>query len=420
MAYLKQGNAYKESKRFNKNKKMKVYILTSTPFPNGMAATNRIKCYAKAIQEQGIQCEIVVFTRTEVYGKVPRNISGKGISEGIHYKYIGGTPLRHKNIFVRQINDLIDRLRTLAYLSKHLHEGDIVLSYCGIFARYVNWIADIAHKRRSKFVRDLCELPYGTSRETERTIKWRKFTFAKQFPKCDGFIAISETLVELAERYKKESAQVLKVPIMVDFEKYFLLDRSSEAHVPYIFHSGTLLEQKDGILGMVEAFGIASRKTPFPIKFISTGNKDQSPHKEAIDKLIKKYGLNESLVFTGFIPEKELQGYLAKASLVIINKYDTQQNRYCFSTKLGEYLAASKPVIITNIGEAMNWMTDGKDAYVVKAGDTEALANKIVEAFTHKQERYRIAQNGCKTCKDSFDYRNYGDVIVDFFKKLTL
>ena len=95
-------------------------------------------------------------------------------------------------------------------------------------------------------------------------------------------------MAELANRYKKARAQVLKIPIMVDFEKYFLPDRSSEAQVPYIFHSGTLLEQKDGILGIVEAFGIASQKTPFPIKFISTGNKDQSPHKVAINKLIKK------------------------------------------------------------------------------------------------------------------------------------
>ena len=47
---------------------MKIYIVTGEPFPNGMAATNRIKCYAKAIHEGGLECEVVVYRRTEVYG----------------------------------------------------------------------------------------------------------------------------------------------------------------------------------------------------------------------------------------------------------------------------------------------------------------------------------------------------------------
>lgn len=39
---------------------MKVYILTGEPFPNGVAATNRIKCYAWAIKEGGLNCEVVI------------------------------------------------------------------------------------------------------------------------------------------------------------------------------------------------------------------------------------------------------------------------------------------------------------------------------------------------------------------------
>ena len=48
---------------------MKVYIITKEPFPNGMAAVKRIVCYAKAWISQGIECEVLIYTRTEVYGK---------------------------------------------------------------------------------------------------------------------------------------------------------------------------------------------------------------------------------------------------------------------------------------------------------------------------------------------------------------
>lgn len=394
---------------------MKVYILTREPFPNGMAETNRIKCYAKAILEAGVSCEVLIFTRTEIYGKPPRNTIGEGVFENIPYKYIGGTPLRCSNIVLRQINDRMDKMQTILYLYKHLKEDDVVLGDLGGAFYFINTIINVVHRKKAKYIRELCELPYGTSQETAKKIKLRKLTLTKQFPKCDGFIAISDALVALAGKYKRVDAKILKVPILVDFEKYCLTDKSNEVDVPYIFHSGTLSEQKDGILGMIEAFGIALRRIPFPVRFISTGKVENSPHKKAIYELIEKYHLKDKILFTGYLSESELRDYLSKASLVIINKYDTLQNRYCFSTKLAEYLAASKPVIITRVGEAMNWLTNDKDAYIVETQQIDSLAEKIVEAFTEVQKRYAIAENGFRTCKNNFDYRNYSKQLIDFF-----
>jgi hypothetical protein len=39
---------------------MKVYIVTKQGFPNGMAATSRIKGYARAIHDGGVECEVII------------------------------------------------------------------------------------------------------------------------------------------------------------------------------------------------------------------------------------------------------------------------------------------------------------------------------------------------------------------------
>ena len=91
---------------------------------------------------------------------------------------------------------------------------------------------------------------------------------------------------------------------------------------------------------------------------------------------------------------------------------------YCFSTKLGEYLAASKPLIITNVGEAMNWLKDKKSAYIIPPKDKQALANAIVKAVENPIERKRIGLNGQDVCKNSFDYRVWGKALVDFLMKI--
>ena len=385
-----------------------------------MAATNRIKCYARAIAEQGIECEILNFTRTEVYGKTPQNTEGVGIYEDIPFKYIGGTPLRASNVIVRQLNDRLDRWKLKTYLKCNLREGDIVLGYIGTDVLYVNQLIKIIHNCGAKYVRELCEYPYGTnSAESKAIIKNREITFSKQFPICDGFIAISDALANVASKYKSPQGKILKVPILVDFESYNLDDCSKEAINPYIFHSGTLYEQKDGILGMIEAFGMVKENSKLNIHFISTGSIDKSPHADKIKELIKKYNIRDCIHFTGYLSDDELKDYLSKASLVIINKYRTQQNQYCFSTKLGEYLAAEKPVIITNVGEAMNWLKDGESAYIIEPEDVKALFNKIIYAFSDDSKRQDIASKGKDLCKKSFSYQSHGKRLVEFFQNLS-
>ena len=106
---------------------MNVIILTGELYPNGLAATNRIKCYARAIQEGGLDCEVLIYRRTEVYGKPARNVEGKGTYAGVPFRYIGGTPQRGSNIFIRQLNDRLDVWRTEKYLYNKLKKGDVLL-----------------------------------------------------------------------------------------------------------------------------------------------------------------------------------------------------------------------------------------------------------------------------------------------------
>jgi glycosyltransferase involved in cell wall biosynthesis len=398
---------------------MKVIILTGEPFPNGMAATNRIKCYASAIKDGGIDCEVAIFRRTERYGLKPQNTEGKGMLEGvIPFHFIGGTPLRGSNVLKRQIDDRLDVWKTERYIKHNLQKGDVLLLYMGQYIKQSLRFMRVAHGNGALCVRDLCELPFGTGAETKKAIRLRKLTLEKQLPQLDGIISISDALLKLAQVYASPSCKHIKVPILVDFAHYYLPDQSPEAEVPYIFHAGTLFEQKDGILGMIEAFGKAVKQLPMSIRFVSTGNIDKSPHNEEINRLMKQYQLDDKLFFTGYLSDSKLRDYLSKASLVIIYKYNTQQNNYCFSTKLGEYLAAAKPVIITNVGEAMNWLNNAESAYVVEPEDTDVLAESIIRVFTKPEEARKIGIEGQKVCRSCFDYRNWSQPMVNFFKYL--
>lgn len=399
---------------------MKVIIVTKEPFPNGMAATQRIKCYARSLIEGGANCEVIICRRTEYKKSSPKNFKGKGVYKGVPYSYMGGTPLRSNNKILRYINDWLDERRTEKKIRKTLSVGDVLFLYMGgggdlkLMLRLMN----AAHRKGAFCVRDLCELPYGTDIETEYAIRMRKKTIEKQFPKLDGIISISDALLNLARTHTKPSCKHIKVPIMVEYEHYGITKKPVTPSVLYIFHAGTLFQQKDGILGMIEAFGLAKQRLGKPIKYILTGSIESSSHPEELRRLIEKYKIEDSLEFVGYLNREQVKEYLNHASLVISNRPKSKQDYYGFSTKVGEYLASGTPLLMTNWGEAVNWLEEGKSAIIVEPEDTEALADAIVHIFTYPEESRMIGLAGQKVCQRCFDYRNWIKPLADFLNSL--
>lgn len=397
---------------------MKVFILTKEPYPNGMAATSRIKCYARAIMEGGVDCEVIIYGTTEIKDKIIRNTEAKGFYEGVPFRYVGGATVGSKLKPIRLFSQYIYLLKTKWFLSRNLKKGDVLFLYMGgkveLMLRYMK----IARKCGAYCVRDLCELPYGTGAETERAIRLRKITIEKQFPLLDGIISISDALMNLAKTYTRSSCKHIKVPIMVEYEHYAMEKKPNVSETPYIFHAGTLYQQKDGILGMIEAFGMAKQRINKPIKYILTGNINASSHPEEIRRLIKQYQIADSLEFVGYLKRDQIKVYLSGASLVISNRPKTKQDYYGFSTKLGEYLASGTPLLMTKWGEAVNWLENGKSAYIKEPEDTEALADAIVHVFTYPEESWQIGLAGQEVCRRCFDYRNWGKSLIEFLKQL--
>lgn len=378
----------------------KIHLITKVPFPNGMASTKRVISLAKAWILGGFDVEIVIYTRTEIYGSKPRNNIGSGIFDGIKFRYIKGTPLRENNVFLRKYNDLLDKYRLKGYLDCNLKEGDIVYIY-GQDLSSAGYIK-IAHRKGAKFYQELCEIPFGTGIETKKTIRKRELFERDVLPKVDGVIAISDALCDYVANYCSIDCRISKIPILVDFKLYELED-NRKIDDRFIFHSGTLYEQKDGFLSMLEAFGrVQQNKNMSDVRFVSTGNPKGSRHENEIDEIIEKYGIKDKVIFTGYITEEQLKDYLSRASFVVINKLRTQQNIYCFSTKLGEYMAASKAILITDVGEAMNWLEHGKDAYVIPSGDVARLAEGMTTLFNDYDLCTRLGRGAQNKGKEAF------------------
>lgn len=380
---------------------MRIIFILDNMYPNGRASAARVREYGKGFVVNGVD--------TQVWMPAPRqryqdtgvlNPVVKGVDEnGVKFICISGASKRNKNVIIRKLQDFYGYTLTLLRIMTCCRKEDYVVIYEGS-PRWHKLCVKAAHLAGAKCGLELNELPYGTGKETEATKANRKIMLEMIFPKVDFVWAISEALYKLAKAHAPQ-ANIIKVPIMVEgqLEGEDLPGQTT----PYIFHSGTLYEQKDGICGMLEAYGMACQKLQTPVEYYLTGKLEQSPHAKELKAIMARYKIEDRVKFLGYLDLKSLRRYQKNCFLTIINKYDTQQNRYCFSTKLSEYLSFSRPVITTTVGEANNYLRDGVNAFIVEPHKPELIAEKIVYAINNPEEAKAIGKEGHKLTEKQFD-----------------
>jgi len=398
---------------------VKVFIITKEPFPKGMASTHRITDYAKGLNINNVDCEVIIAKRTEFPWKEIRNNESSGIFEGVKFRYIPNTVFRHKNRFVRILNDYIDYIRTFLFCIKHLKKGDIVINMflAQVLALYTIFAAKL---KGASIIRELNEYPYATRKPGIIRLLKQFIELHFIFHLYDGFIVISTALRDIAQKHKSSGAQIIQVPILANVEmynQYLLNTKNIEIKEPYIFHPGTLTERKDGILSSLRAFAMAIKKIDFPIKYILAG--PVSPIQGAINKIIEESNLQNKVIIYNTLSREDVIWYLKHAALAILNKVDNIQNKCGFSTKLGEILLSETPVITTTVGEAKYWLKDQESAYIVDPHKPELIADKIVQAFLNHEERTMIAKNGKKIAEEMFNHNHQAQRLKLFFETLS-
>lgn len=258
---------------------LKVLVIYKGPYPIGPVYTHRVHHICKGLVENGVEVELLIPIPTEKYGNVI-NSEISGIHEGVHFRYISKKTQRAKSSISRHFNDFWCQIKTIFYVLTNRSNSKITLIIGPSFD--FRLFLPIAIKlTESKTVLEINEYPF-VNHKPSLLHKIKSFIFLKLvIPFYDGFIVISEELANFLIKFKSKRAIIIKVPILGSVypssnSKYPPLD------TPYIMHAGSLLERKDGILGMIEAFGIASSKLDLPIKFVLTGFLKDSPNASEI------------------------------------------------------------------------------------------------------------------------------------------
>ena len=398
---------------------MLIHFYQNSPFPYGMAAAKRRLCYIKGLKAAGDEINVIICNKVFERGK-DDGMPAKGQYRGTPYCYING---KHKypkwNKLMRGLDWIvIGPIRTFFYSLRHVRKGDIVYVY--LYPLFLQFMILLASKiKGAKTIKETCEHPSSLrmKNKARKLLDWIEYHLI--MPQYDGFIAISTSLEDFVNKYKKASAKVIRIPILVDSEPYNIdfSQIQSPFDVPYIIHTGTMYEQKDSISKILHAFTKLKQDYTLPCKLVFTG-KDSDPRRCKYKKEIEQLGLTGDVVLMGYVSNEEILKLQHFAALSIIYKSNNLQTQNCFPTKLGEMLMSQIPVVMTTIGEVNLYLESGVSAYLFEEDDENQLVQHIHTILSKPQEARIIAKRGHDVAMSSFNPIVQGERLSEFIHGL--
>jgi glycosyltransferase involved in cell wall biosynthesis len=390
-----------------------VFLVRSFGFPNGMAATNRVRLLGRALIEQGVDVSVVCMRVSERPGEV-RNTAVSGVADGMAFRYATGSTTRSTSFTERRWRELRGYASTVMELWRRRRAGALDCVYLaalpemwqpGVWLQ-LRWLRRIG----VPVIVELNELPSETPRLPQGLSR-----HVSHLDGADGAVAISAWLrdwvVTEASRIGRRVA-VVEVPIVVDPAEH--RPAASPANPPMLVYSASN-EYGRAVTFILRALATVWQKHP-SCELTVTGMRPAT-----VAGLLAAEGLREDdprVRAVGYLERDRLLQSYGSASALLIPLFDDLRSRARFPTKIGEYLTSSRPVVTTAVGEVERFLTDGETACISPPGDPEGFAKNVIALLDDPALAGSIGAQGRRLAVERFDYSLQGPPLRAFLDGL--
>lgn len=397
--------------------RLKIAVFTEFPFPLGLSGTNRLISYSKGLVELGCFVKVFIGQPTEEIGNI-RNKRYYGIYQGIEYSYPFKRTTKSKVKIIKGIDLLFGLIKTLfnIYINNFDIKFDalIIANDNPILVFIVSTYAQmIGIKKRLMFVD---EYPEEIRKGGDKVSFINNLFFKLSFTHLSGIVSMTNLLKDYyVQRYKIRSSLIL--PMTVEGHRFQNIKKSIKLEFEYIAYIGNLDIAKDGVDILIRAFSIVSYRYP-RLKLLLCGASKKKYEKDYLRTLVKKLELEGRVIFYGQVDRNDVPEILCSAKALLLARPNSKRAEGGFPTKLGEYLATGKPVVVTRVGEIPNYLIDNYNAFIAEPDDEYSFAEKILSILDMPKNAQKVGERGRQLALDTFDYKVQSKRLLSYLVKL--
>lgn len=369
---------------------MKITIVNTLPVPSGNASVNRLLSYAKELVPLGNDVTVLSSARSD---------EKKGETDEVKYMNYG---------YLGLIKAL---LAILKWIRKEKPEVVILVSN-SLLLIYPLWFT--CKTLGIKLLQEKSEFPFVLQNTGFLGHIYAKFYVSTTYKLFDGLIVMTKPLMAYFKDKVRKKVQLFEMPMTVDCER-FKISKSESVFGNFIAYCGDMAGNKDGVVNLIEAFYIASKKIK-DVKLLLIGGSSNPDEFTKIRQYAESLD-NERIVFYGRADRDEIPQLLVNAKALALARPSSLQSSGGFPTKLGEYLSTGNPVIVTKVGDIPIYLND-ENAFVVEPDDNIAFATAIIKVFEDYDKARQIGKKGKEVALSVFNAKVQTKRLNDFFNSL--
>ncbi len=237
---------------------------------------------------------------------------------------------------------------------------------------------------------------------------WKRFSYVF------NQVLLVTTPTETGARLIRPKLKTSVIPISsgIDFSKFNTIASNNDITRKYGLPTKPLLlyvgrvDPEKRIDEILEAVAIALKQIDFCFVVVGKGVR-----KTALEQKAKELNIEDSVIFTGFVPDEDLPSFYTLSRCFII-----ASRAELLSLVTLQAMATGLPVIAVNAGALGELVKDKINGFLFNTGDTGAIVDSIDKIFSNDQLHRQMAeksiefslQHDIKKTVDSFEslYKN--------------
>ncbi|VUT28001.1 MAG: putative glycosyl transferase [Candidatus Syntrophoarchaeum sp. GoM_oil] len=288
----------------------------------------------------------------------------------------------------------------------HCHEPDSMI--IGVFLKIL---------KRKKVIYDVhehwpSEISYGwfkiKNKTLDKVIQWISLKIELFFSKfVDCIIAVSDSV---AERFKERAKDIYIIP-NVPLPTIVNLDNIGKDNEVVQMSGG--LQSFHGVNENIVA--ISKVKNEYPdIKLKIIGNVLVD-----IDSMVKNYHLENNIIFTGYLPYKEMYKEISRGKIGFLTLKSDYYNIYIgLPNKLFDYMLCGLPVVASNFPEISKVIKEADCGILVDPTNVDEIADAVIYLIEHPEEAERMGENGRRVVVEKYNWGKMEERLLKIYEEL--
>lgn len=404
--------------------KKKIAVISMGVKLNGEKGYSRFRYIGDFLSDAGYQVDLIT-TTFQHWEKAQRDIDAiKKEDYKFQLKFIY-EPGYRKNIDLRRIRSHSIAAKNLTKLLEK--EGDYDLIYCEIPPNDVALAAaEYAKKKGIPFVPDVNDLWPEAMRMVLDIPVVSDILFYPLQRDAEKVYSLVSGIIGTSDEYRDRPLknQKLDVPRKTVYvgNEIAEFDRGVEKYGPeiqkpegefWVSYAGTIGTSYD-IRTMVLAGKELLDRGMSQIKFRILGG---GPLKDELENLAKEQGC-VNVEFVGYAPYPKMAAYLAKSD-ILVNSF-VKKAPQSIVTKIGDYLAAGKPMINTCMSPEFRQKVENDGFGInILPEDAKILADAIAELYEDRDGCRIMGEKARKIAEEQFDRPESYKKIIELIEELT-